>query len=72
MLGTFSAGKSSLANALLKEPGFLPASQGVCTLTVAEIKGTPDASGEKVIVKYLPKEGSFRKAYKLEKIGKRV
>ena len=63
MLGTFSAGKSSLANALLKEPGFLPASQGVCTLTVAEIRGTTDVSKEKVIVKYLPKEGTFRKVF---------
>ena len=63
MLGTFSSGKSSLANSLIKAPHFLPISQGVCTLTVAEIKGTTNPSDEKCVVKYLPKEGAFRKVF---------
>ena len=63
MLGTFSSGKSSLANALIKAPHFLPTSQGVCTLTVAEIKGTQEPHKQNVIVKYLSKEASFRKVF---------
>ena len=63
MLGTFSSGKSSLANSLIKAPYFLPTSQGVCTLTVAEIKGTPNPMEQKCVVKYLAKEAAFRKVF---------
>lgn len=63
LLGTFSAGKSILCNGLLEAPGFLPSSQGVCTLAVTEVMGTHGRSNEGVIIKYMTLEGTFRKVF---------
>lgn len=63
LLGTFSAGKSILANGLLEAPGFLPSSQGVCTLCVTEVMGSHGMQGEGIVVRYMTMEGAFRKVF---------
>lgn len=63
MLGTFSAGKSILVNALLKSPQFLPSAQGVCTLAVTEVRSADATHPEGIVINYLTLEQTYRKVF---------
>ncbi|RKY13375.1 MAG: hypothetical protein DRP63_09650, partial [Planctomycetota bacterium] len=61
--GIFSVGKSTLINALLDEPEFLPEALEPCTMSITLI-GNPDAgTPERVEVKYYTKEQALRNIF---------
>ena len=61
--GIFSVGKSTLINALLDEPEFLPEALEPCTMSITLI-GNPDpGTPERVEVKYYTKEQALRNIF---------
>ncbi len=61
--GVFSTGKSTLINALLDEPDFLPEALQPCTMSITLI-GSPDpGTSERVEVKYYGKEQALRNIF---------
>jgi len=61
--GIFSVGKSTLINALLDEPEFLPEALEPCTMSITLI-GNPDpGTPERVEVKYYTKEQALRNVF---------
>jgi GTP-binding protein EngB required for normal cell division len=50
--GTFSGGKSTLINAVLREPGLLAAEAGECTMSITTVAAPPEGHTEEVVIKY--------------------
>jgi len=61
--GVFSSGKSTLLNALLEEPDFLPEALEPCTMSITLI-GNPDpGTNERIEVKYYTQEQALRNIF---------
>ncbi|MFC1707135.1 dynamin family protein [Planctomycetota bacterium] len=58
--GGFSAGKSTLINALFGAPDMLPAEAGECTMSITLVSAPPDGGEEHVEVKYFAREDAIR------------
>lgn len=61
--GGFSGGKSTLINALLREPNLLPAGAGECTMSITIITSPPEGEGEHVRVFYWTYEDALKNLF---------
>ncbi len=61
--GGFSGGKSTLINALLEEPGLLPAEAGECTMSITLMAAPPKGGDEHIEVKYYTREQALRNIF---------
>ena len=61
--GGFSGGKSTLINALLEEPGLLPAEAGECTMSITLMSAPPKGGDEHIEVKYYTREEALRNIF---------
>jgi GTPase SAR1 family protein len=61
--GGFSGGKSTLINAVLAEPGLLPAEAGECTMTITLMQAPPTGGDEHIEVKYYTREEALRNIF---------
>ncbi|MHC5081281.1 MAG: hypothetical protein ACYTHN_19930, partial [Planctomycetota bacterium] len=57
--GVFSAGKSTLINSLLREPGMLPSAIHSCTYSLTKVT-SPGEGEEHIEVKYFTREDTLR------------
>lgn len=60
LAGMFSGGKSTVINALLKEPDFLPVAAGECTLSITTIRRPSPGEDEHIQVQYFSREEAVR------------
>lgn len=58
--GVFSAGKSTLVNAVLGEPDLLPTQAGECTMSITIVVAPKPGDGEHVKVYYFAKEDALK------------
>ena len=58
--GVFSAGKSTLVNALLGEPELLPTQAGECTMSITIVTAPKPGEGEMVRAKYFGEEDALK------------
>ena len=61
--GVYSTGKSTLINALLDEPDFLPEALQPCTMSITLIGNPESGTSERVEVKYYKKEDALRNVF---------
>jgi GTPase SAR1 family protein len=61
--GGFSGGKSTLINAVLAEPGLLPAEAGECTMSITLMQAPPEGGDEHIEVKYYTREEALRNIF---------
>ncbi len=61
--GGFSGGKSTLINAVLAEPGLLPAEAGECTMSITLMQAPPAGGDEHIEVKYYTREEALRNIF---------
>jgi GTPase SAR1 family protein len=61
--GGFSGGKSTLINAVLAEPGLLPAEAGECTMSITLMQAPPVGGDEHIEVKYYTREEALRNLF---------
>ncbi len=61
--GGFSGGKSTLINAVLAEPGLLPAEAGECTMSITLMQAPPPGGDEHIEVKYYTREEALRNIF---------
>jgi len=61
--GGFSGGKSTLINAVLAEPGLLPAEAGECTMSITLMQAPPQGGDEHIEVKYYTREEALRNIF---------
>ena len=67
--GIFSSGKSTIINALLREPDLLPTASHVCTLTRTIMRAPEEGSGERVEVHYWSQDEAIRKVVRNSKFN---
>jgi GTPase SAR1 family protein len=61
--GGFSGGKSTLINAVLAEPGLLPAEAGECTMSITLMQAPPKGGDEHIEIKYYTREEALRNIF---------
>ena len=58
--GAFSAGKSTIVNALMGEPDMLPTFAGECTMSITVVQPPSDGTPERVEAHYFTREDALR------------